>query len=220
MYKSNSIIVSFVVVVLFFLGSHESSKSQCPPGYTQQHVLVEVGDGCIFSAEVCFKCSPLGGGATEVILITNPVLESPGCIPSVAYEDVLDEFLAVIQSPNYIYNNLCPTTNIPPCDNNGSSETLTVTLPQCWQAEVIMYYGEKHITYKTCSDDVCKVTWEVCKNQFGVYEKTIVGTPIGGIPECTLEAWEITNFPDAWDLSNYPLNVPTDCFISHTPCNP
>lgn len=209
-----------VALILFSFGVKSEVVGACPPGSSTQNVLLEVGDGCIFSAVVCYYCSVLGNGATKVELITDPVLESPGCIPSVAYEDVIAEFLAVLQNPNFVFNELCPTTSIPPCTGSGTPKLVTYKLPQCWQAQVIMYYGERHIQYKRCSDDVCEVTYEVCKNIHGVYEKTMVGTPIGGVPGCTVEARDVTNFPDAFDLSNYPLYTPTECYIYPTPCSP
>ena len=220
MKKYSNILVALGVTLFLLTVGIKSEASACDPGYTSKTISMNVG-GCIYEFEICYKCSPLGMGATKVYLGTMPRLVNPGCSPTVPVSAVIPHILSQIQTPSFIFSELCLNSNVPPCNGPPPPYIVTFYLPQCWQAEVIWYFGEKTIYFSSCSDDICETTYSICVDGSGNYIKTIIPPTIGtNTPNCTVEGWDILTFPDPKNLTNYPVNEPTPCYIYHSPCNP
>lgn len=207
-------------VALFFLsfGMKSEAGATCPPGYSTKTINMNVG-GCIYTFDLCYRCSPLGQGATKVEFGSWPILTTPGCVPTIPFSSVIDYIMSQIQTPAFIFSELCVLSpNIPPCDGPPPPYLITFSLPQCWQAEVVVYFGEKTLYFKSCSDDVCEATYTICVDGNGNYIKSLVPPAIGGTPSCYLTEPTFP-FPDPSNLDSYPEGFTTPCYIYHTPCD-
>jgi hypothetical protein len=209
-----------VTLFLLTVGMRSNAEAQCPTGYTAKTINMNVG-GCIYTFDICYKCSPLGMGATKVEFLSGPTLipTTPACSSSVPLSGVMNYIMAQVQSPAFIFNELCTyKPPAPPCDGPNPPELVTYKIPQCWEAEVIMYFGEKAVTFRQCSDDICEVTYSICVDGQGGYVRTEI-SKTGGTPSCTIEASSVL-FPDPSNLDPYPVGHKTDCYIYHSVCNP
>lgn len=215
---SNILVALGVTLFLLTIGMKSEAGAACPSGYTSKTINMNVG-GCIYEFDICYKCSPLGQGATKVEFGSWPTLINPGCTPTIPFSDVIDYIISQIQTPSFIFSELCTfNPNVPPCNGPPPPYLITFNIPQCWQAEVIMYFGNKTVYFSPCSEDMCEATYTICKDGSGNNLITLVPPAIGSTPSC--HGTEPTfPFPDPTDLVNEPLNIPTPCYIYHTPCD-
>lgn len=203
-----------VTLFLLTVGMKSEAEATCPLGYSTKTINMNVG-GCIYQFDICYKCSPLGAGATKIQLGSWPTLITPGCIPTVPFNAVVDYILSQIQTPAFLFSEVCVFNPVPPCDGPPPPYIVTFNLPQCWQAEVIHYFGENTLYFSSCSDDYCETSYTICKDSGGNYIKTLLPPAIGSsTPECHLIE-PIFDFPTLSD----PVGTKTPCYIYHTPCD-
>ncbi|MCB0703565.1 MAG: hypothetical protein KDC55_12735 [Ignavibacteriae bacterium] len=215
MKKYTNILVALgVTLFLLIVGMKSEAEALCPTGYSTKTINMNVG-GCIYEFEICYKCSPLGAGATKVQLGTTPTLITPGCVPTVPFNQVIDYILSQIQTPAFLFSEICIfNPNIPPCDGPPPPYLVTFYLPQCWQAEVIYYFGSNTIYFSPCSEDYCETTYSICVDGSGNKIMTALLPSIGSTPSCSGQ-----EPPIPFINPSYPPHTKTPCYIYHTPCD-
>ncbi len=209
-------LISITIILLGLTFSAIKLNAQCDVGFTPMNITMMVGDNppCPYDVELCVKC-PTGPAPGEVYVKGfMPKNTTPPCNNGLTIQEVTDYINSQVSTFDFIQTYLCTELdNAPPCPQQSMAFTFHHWL--CWQIEIIEYFGEERTHYHPCNyEDECEATYTYCwdsKNQ--EYDRTIVSLNQTG-PSCTKEALDLTYIPQQLG------DPPSDCYISHTTCNP
>lgn len=198
-----SLIITFTILIL----SNNESIAQCPSGFTLKTVTLTIGP-CDYDIQLCYKCGITNPGEVTIVDIK---LKDNSCTP-LPLEQVFDGIYASISNYQFIYTELCPSYNAPDCDDQ--SDVYIINHWNCWEAELVEYFGDTTYVYRPCNyDSYCKEYAKFCWDPISeTYIKTYHDIVQIGEPNCDdTEIWEVT-LPTQ-------LNQVSDCFIyRNTPC--
>ncbi len=189
----------------------EAEAHTCPTGFTPMHINMDVG-GCPYAVELCVKCSVTGYTASSVAVVGfTPIVTDPACDPEMTFKEVCQYIETYVTNPDFYYTYVCTLTNVPPPCPSQSVE-IELYHYNCWQIELIEYFGEETLHYYTCDDAYCleTITWCYDANN-NEYVRTQVSKTQVGEPDCELEAHEITIPTIVGNTSG--------CFINPTVCD-
>ncbi|OGU59006.1 MAG: hypothetical protein A2X64_03865 [Ignavibacteria bacterium GWF2_33_9] len=202
MSKLNKIMALIVIIFTTFVIVQSETKAACPDGFTSITKVVTVGN-CDYDVFLCVRC-PYGPVPGE-IHFTGYTLSNPNCINSLNMNQVFDGIKAAISVYPFIQD-LCEQLQAPPCNE---AQEMTFWWYNCWNKELVDYFGEDHIVYNACEyNTYCKQVIKYCWNG-NSFNETIVSTNQIGTPTCPVEV------PP--DPTQY--NQPTTCFRIDTPCD-
>lgn len=177
-------IFSFVLVAILLAFSFKKVEAQpCPTGYTETTSTV-VFNGCSYTIDFCFQCSP-SHGDMKIILNWFSTTDS------LCYAYMINHFPSFIDSTKrYILNNYSQTlcNDVPPC--NQSSRPTYIFTPRCYKT-----FHKCDLTGKTYElipcDSIykCKSTYRNCLDYNYIPPRLIItfvgNTPEGGTPPCS-----------------------------------
>lgn len=201
MSKFNKLMALLVVIFTTFVIVQSETKA-CPEGFTSITKVVTVGD-CDYNVFLCVRC-PYGPVPGE-IYFTGYTLTNPNCNNSLTMNQVFDGIKAAISTFPFIQE-LCIQLQAPPCNE---AVPITFYYYNCWNKELVDYFGEDHIVYTACDyNTYCKVVKKYCWNGID-FTITIDSITQYGTPTCP---WEVPPDPTQY-------NQPTTCFRIVTPCD-
>lgn len=215
-------IMAIVVLLSLFALSSLDTQAQCAIGFTPKSINMNIG-GCMYKVDFCVKCNTLLGQGSEISILSITLIPShPVCTPTIPYYQVVDYANSQMQNPSFFHNVVCPLVPpSPPCDGPEDPRVVTYTSFLCWEAEVISYFGENTLYFRSCSEDVCSETYEICVDGNGQYVRTLIAGRLPVVPTCTEEYDSapppLIPFPNI-DID--PLGTKSACYIYHSNCNP
>ncbi len=213
--KVGSFIISAVFFSMLVFFYQNDAKAQCQTGYTPRAIYMNV-NGCTYLVNMCVKCGngPVPG---EVILMDFSKIETtPPCEQTWNAQQILNYINNHIRTFDFINTYLCLNVVAPPCQQ-GQGPIYTFRHWLCYYIEKISYFGEDRIVYRPCDyDNYCEESFKYCFDPIPPHGRVtatrVSGPTLVGSITCGLGAEGV------YEPTEY--NVPTPCYIYHTPCNP
>ena len=203
--KSKKVLLFAILIVSLFALTTNKSEAQCPAGWSFQNFTINI-NGCMYSVNICYRCSPTALDATEFNIVSTLTPLDPNCSQSWTRSQMIAEAYTIIGNRIYL-TQLCEAR---PCDEPPKSRMKFIYY-SCWE-NYRDNNGNVHIQACT-SNAQCEVEYEVCRNGSSLVWTFKSATYVGSTPTC--------NFPPPGRDIPIPENnnESSGCYRVDTPCD-
>lgn len=158
-------IISLIILTFALLiASNVESKGQCPTGYTQQIITINMG-GCLYDVNVCYKCpSPTSHFPDAEVIVVDMVKQptNPPCNNGWTTEQELSYARNYFNTGQFIWYFACLWAEIPPCPTPSSID-FHVLWPNCWKQDYTIWNSIPTTGMFSCGDSYCRTWTSYCK---------------------------------------------------------